>query len=280
VAYKETAVASFDRTNRQFRIAYNGLERLLDIDTGEWTPGVPTDQPAVFAANQRLGTVDFLSGSLIQTLGAGTRHDGANFSMEYFTNDLIDPKVSRQTMDVLLHDLSIVYNSSVALTLTLYRDGVAQTPVAAAAGNGSVIIAAGLSFRCKKFGLKIIATTTDDDQVVQIKEIRPRYQLIPAGVTRPAFASEGSAAAIDQRPMALADIRSGKYNLTAGVLTTVPYSYPFSVAVGTDYQLKADVFNNAGEWIMSAEASNQTRNGFDITSPEDGYVRYIAASNQ
>jgi hypothetical protein len=285
VAYKETAVASFDRTNRQYRIAYNGLERLLDIDTGEWTPGVPTDQPAVFAANQRLGTVDFLSGSLIQTLGSGTRHDGVNFSMEYFNNDFLahqlDPKGrATQNWDVLLYDVRVAYNSSVALTLTLYRDGIAQSPVAGAAGNGSVTIKAGKSFRCKKFGLKIIATTTADNQVVQIKEIQPRYDLIPTGVSTPAFASEGTAAAIDQRPMALADIRSGKYNLTAGVLTTVPYSYPFSVAVGTDYQLKADVYNNAGEWIMSAEASNQTRNGFDITSPEDGYVRYIAASNQ
>jgi hypothetical protein len=277
-AYKESAIATFDRVNRQYRIAFNGVERLLDIDTGQWVLGGLTDQPTVFAQDQLGGTVDFLSGSLIQTLGAGTRHDGANFSMQYTTNN--HPATRNQMLDLLLLDVLIGYESDVALTVTLYRDGTAQTPVSLAAGNGSAIITAGLSYRCQNFRIKIVATTSAADQEVKIKEICPRYQMIPAGVTRPAFASEGAAAAIDQRPLTFADIRSGKYDLVAGVFTTVPFSYPFSVAVGVAYSLKADIFNAADEWIMSVEATNQTRDGFDITSPEDGHVVYIAASYQ
>jgi hypothetical protein len=276
--YKESAIATFDRTNRQYRLEYNGLERILDIDTGEWNAGPLTDQPARFAPNQKDGTVDFLSGNLIHTLGAGTRHDGANFAMEYMTNDEIASQL--QNIDALLLDVRIEYASDVALTVTIYRDGVPQTPVALAAGNGSSLISAGLSFRCKRFRFKIVAATTGDNQTLVIKAITPRYQLIPAGISSPAFASEGAAAAIDQRPLTLADIRSGKYNLVANVLTTVPFSYPFSVAVGDNYSLKADVFNNANEWIMSVEASSQTRFDFDVTSPENGYVKYIAAAYQ
>jgi hypothetical protein len=281
--YKEEAVAIFDRTNRQYRLAYQTgastyAERILDVDTGEWVLSALTDQPERFAADQKGGTVDFLSGSLIQTLGAGTLHDGSNFIMEYMTNDLLASQ--NQIADALLLDVRVKYQSDVALSLTLYRDGVPQSAVVAAAGNGSVLISAGLSYRCKNFRLKIIAVTTDVNQSVKIKEICPRYQMIPAGVTRPSFASEGAAAAIDQRPMTLADVRSGTCNLVAGVLTTVTFTTPYSVAVGTGYSLKADVFDVNGNWIMSAEAKNQTRYGFDITSPEDGYVRYVAASYQ
>lgn len=192
--YKEAAVGVIDRTNRQYRLAFQTgsstyCERILDLDTGLWTPAVLTNQPTAFAANQREGTIDFFSGTLIQTLGGGTLHDGTNFTMEYQTNDFIASQ--HREADALLQDIRIAYYSSVALTVTLYKDGTAQTPVTLAAGDGASIIKAGLSFRCKRFSVKISATTTAASQTVQIYEIVPRFQLIGAGVSRAVFASNG-----------------------------------------------------------------------------------------
>ena len=283
VSYKEAAIGVIDRTNRQYRIGFQTgaatyCERIVDIDTGEWVPVVLTDQPSGYSVNQREGTVDFISGSLIHTLGSGTRHNGVNFTMEYINNDFIASQI--QNIDALLRDIRIAYESDVALTVTIYRDGVAQSPVALAAGNGASTVKAGLSFRCKHFALRILATTTAADQSIIIKEIVPRFQLISGGVSRPAFASEGSAAAIEQRPMAMADIRSGRETLVANVLKTVVFTTPFSTIVGTNYELKADIFNDADEWIMSVIPTNLTRYGFDVTSPESGYVGYTATAHQ
>lgn len=277
-ADKEAAVSTFDRLNRQYRIAYAGIERLLDIDTGQWDLSDLANQPERFATDQRAGTVDFLSGVYIQTLGAGTLHDGAAFTLDYVTNDFLASE--SQITDALLLDVRIKYSSDVALVVTLYRDGVAQSPVALAAGNGSSTIPAGLSFRCKNFGIEIQATFTSSNQALEIKEICPRYQIVLAGLTRPAFASEGAGAGIEQRPMAVADIRSGRQDLIASALTTVSYSRPFSNTVGTNYSLKVDVYNNADEWIMSVEGTNLTKYGFDVISPENGYASYIAAAHQ
>jgi len=80
--------------------------------------------------------------------------------------------------------------------------------------------------------------------------------------------------------MAMADIRSGRETLVANVLKTVVFTTPFSTIVGTNYELKADIFNDADEWIMSVIPTNLTRYGFDVTSPESGYVGYTATAHQ
>ena len=181
-ANKEAAVAVFDRTNRQYRIAYAGIERMLDVDTGEWVLGDPADQPTKFAANQRDGTVDFLSGTLIQTLGLGTRHDGVNFTTTYQFNDLL--AAEQGGVNALLIDIKLRYASSVAISAQLYKDGSASgSAFTLPAAATEYIIRAPLSFRPKRIGLALTWTTTADAQSTQIKEVNPHYQIIPGGVT-------------------------------------------------------------------------------------------------
>lgn len=179
---KQAAVATFDRTNRQYRIAYASLEKCYDVDTGEWTTVDSGHQPTRFAVNQRDGTVDFLSGTLIQTLGAGTLHDGSNFTMEYEFNEF--KAASEGGMNAILIAIKIRYASSVAIVAQLYADGVALgSTVSLAAASTELYVKAPLGSRCKRFGLKLTATTTAASQTVQIKEVNPIYQVIPSGVS-------------------------------------------------------------------------------------------------
>jgi len=181
-ANKEAAIAVFDRTNHQFHLSYASVERMYDIDTGEWVCGDLADQPSRFAANQRDGTVDFLSGSYIQTLAPAIQHDGAAFTMEYQFNDL--QGALEGGINMLLINVKVRYSSSVPISAQLYKDGSTSGSVVTLPAAGTeVIIPAGLSFRCKRASLKLSATTTADAQAVQIKEICPRYQIVPAGVT-------------------------------------------------------------------------------------------------
>ena len=180
---KEAAIATFDRVNRQYRIAYASLEWCLDIDSGEWVPADLTNQPTRYAANLRDGTVEFLSGVLIQTLGGGTRHDGTDFTMEYETNDLA--AAAQGGLNAIIWRMKLRYTSSVTLSAQLYADGVALGSAVSLPAGTDVDgwVKAPLGSRCKRFSVKITATTTAAAQNVIIKEIIPMYQIIPSGVS-------------------------------------------------------------------------------------------------
>ncbi len=186
LATKRAAVAVIDPVNRQYRLAYGTTERIMDLDTGEWTVGALTDQPADFARDTYDKSVDFLSGALIQTLGAGTLHDGAAFDASYETNEFEVSPEPRQ--NALLSSIAFTYNSSVALSVQIYLDGVAYgSPLTldASAVDVDPVIGPQLSLRCKRFRFKISCTFTSAAQTLQLKRIKAVYSLIPAGVSHP-----------------------------------------------------------------------------------------------
>jgi len=186
-ANKEAAIGVFDKANRQYRIAFTHstlgtIERVFDVDSSEWFAADLTNQPSRFALDTREMKVDFLSGSLIQTFGTGTRHDGTNFSVEYEFNDMVITK--QKGVDILFHGVMIEYVSSVALTVQLYKDGATLGSAATlAASSTRGFVKAPLSARGTQFYLKITATTTADSQSVAIKTVQAIYEEIPGGVS-------------------------------------------------------------------------------------------------
>jgi hypothetical protein len=186
-ANKEAAIGVFDKANRQYRIAFTHptlgtIERVFDVDSSEWFAADLTNQPSRFASDTREMKVDFLSGSLIQTFGTGTRHDGTNFSLEYEFNDMVITK--QKGVDILFQGVMIEYVSSVPLTVQLYKDGATLGSAATlAASSTRGFVKAPLSARGTRFYLKITATTTADSQSVAIKTVQAIYEEIPGGVS-------------------------------------------------------------------------------------------------
>jgi hypothetical protein len=104
--------------------------------------------------------------------------------MEYETNDFDVAPAPGQ--NGLFQAVQLLYNSSVSLSVQRYADGVAvggAISLPASATDTYGLVDAPLSCRAKKFRLKISATTTAAAQTVQIKQVKPVYDMIDAGVS-------------------------------------------------------------------------------------------------
>lgn len=186
-AVKEASVGVIDAKERQYLLTAGGKTYKLDLDDGETMVDVPTNVPVAYATQTRTGKVDFLSGSLIQTLGDGELHDGTAYALEWESNrqTTLTPD-TRESRDLRVVGLGIRYESDVALTLTLYLGDssvAACTPWTLSAGNvtRTVYVPLDAFARCKYFRWKIGATKSTAGQKVRVRGVTPLVEVLPAG---------------------------------------------------------------------------------------------------
>lgn len=182
-AVKEAAIAVFDRVNRQYRLSLNGRMYVMDYDTKEWTIQSYALPPARFAADAT-GSIDFLNGSKLLTVGEGEGlQQEEPYDVSYETNEF---QHGEEDEDVDLNVTTIIcrYRSDVDLTLRLYR-----TDTATEIGGGPWTLPSArtrvrvkvMNARCSSFRLKLEGTIHEVNQRVTILRLGAKYEIMPSG---------------------------------------------------------------------------------------------------
>jgi hypothetical protein len=192
---KENAIAVIDRINRQYRLGINGIEYLLDIDTGQWLIQELTDTPLRFAIDGAADTVDFLSGDNIFTL-AKRASDGTLFELfndapiEFFYELNENPGSidanHDEDYDYALKRIYARYVSEVDLVLELFRNG---EEVAMTDGTWTLnkdmrrlrVKAPSGDARCSSYRLRVSGTKDAEGQDVLIERMGAKYEVVFAG---------------------------------------------------------------------------------------------------
>lgn len=161
--YKEAAVGALDDYERQYRLAVNGIEYILDLDTGNWTVQDLPDQPIAYS-KQENGEIDFLTQAGIFTISKDEHfHDDGDISVEYESNeiypaDIIGP--DGHFYDFQVDSVALSYESDVDITVKVYAAGSAtesDTYVFSSAKRNDIFHVSD-DCRGKSFRFKITAT--------------------------------------------------------------------------------------------------------------------------
>lgn len=190
LATKQAAIAVFDRTNRQWRLAVNGVEYLYSIDfegpdgVGEWEMTDLANQPTAYAIGAA-GVIDWLATSVIETLGSVALQDGATFNFNWESNRIEILAQVGYTSDGLVDSLAFYYSNNLDVSANIYLDDSATpvnaTPFILDHTKNKMIFNFPLSSVCKAIKVNIFGTTATTSDSLEIQKMEIDYSVMPQG---------------------------------------------------------------------------------------------------
>jgi hypothetical protein len=182
-ATKEAAIGAIDRVNRQYMLLLGNRIYCMDLDSFEWTIQDYAKVPARFAVDI-IGTVDFLNGLSLETIGKGSGQQDTVDVTSFFKSNEVQYDSPDGDFDVNPISLWCRYQSDTDLTLRLFKNAteeeIGESPWTLKKENTRVRVQP-LQGRCSSFRIEISTLTTAPNQTFRILRLGAKYEVMAAG---------------------------------------------------------------------------------------------------